>query len=128
MPTGLSVPINVNKGGGAKVQSEDTQIDKLVVLALQEGEDDNPFQDLGISQTILYRVNDDGAKFDAKTEIERVLKSFNGRIQIVDGIKISESETDPQTEEGELHVNFEYINLDTNEANEFSAPFRDLGE
>lgn len=128
MTTGLSIPMQVNKGGGAKIEPENTQLDKLVVLALQEGDDDNPFQDLGLSPSIIYRVNDDAAKFDAKDEIETVLKSFEGRLKIHDGVKIAEAENNPQTEEGELHVSFEYINLDVNEAREFAAPFEELGD
>jgi len=129
MPTGLSVPLTVNKGGGARVEPEETQLDKLVVLALQEGDDDNPFQNLGLNPSILYRVNDDGAKFDAREEITNILKTFRGRLKISDaGVVIRDSDNTPQTEEGELHVSFQYINLDINEIKEFAAPFEELGD
>lgn len=129
MATGLAVPVFVNKGGGAQRQKEETQLDKLVVLALQEGNDENPFQDLGLSPTFIYRINDEAAKYDAKNAIENILKSFENRLKLgPDGINIAENENETQTEEGELHVSFEYINLDINEAREFAAPFDELGD
>jgi|GEM_PF-5995390 len=129
MPIGLSVPVYVNKGGGAQMQKEENQLDKLVVLALQEGEDDNPFQELGLDPRIIYRVNDDAAKFDARDDIENILKSFKNRLELgPDGVVINKEDNTQQTEEGELHVSFEYINLDVNEAKEFAAPFEELGD
>jgi len=50
--TGLSIPMTVNKGGGAKIENSDAQLHKLILQALQEGDDDNPFQDLGIQPKI----------------------------------------------------------------------------
>lgn len=129
MYRGLSVPLTVNKGGGAKKESETSQLDKLVVLALQEGDDDNPFQDLGLSPRIIYNINDDAAKYDAKEEIERLLSSFRGRLQLSsDGIRIQSDQNTQQTQEGDSHVAFEYVNLDTNTPREFEAPFEELGD
>ena len=126
---GLSVPVTVNKGGGAKKQGSDTQLDKLIVLALQEGDDDNPFQDLGLSPNIIYRINDDISKYDVKEEIERVLTSFKGRMKLsAEGVQINELRNTLQTVEGESHVSFEYMNLDTHSPREFQAPFTELGD
>ena len=130
MPKGLAIPVSANKGGGALVEREENQLDKLVVSALQEGDDANPFQDVGLSPRVIFRINDDGAKFDAIDEIKRVLRSFGGRLKIGDaGIQIRDTGGgDIQGNEGESHVYFEYMNLDLNEAREFEAPFEDLGD
>ncbi len=125
MYKGLSIPLTVNKGGGAKKEPETSQLDKLVVLALQEGDDDNPFQDLGLSSSLIYKINDDVSKYEAKVEIERALSRFRGRLKLSnDGVVIDSRES----YDGESHVNFEYVNLDTNNLREFQAPFEELGD
>jgi len=128
MPRGLQVPLGVNKSGGAKIQDETTQLDKLVVLTLLEGGDDNPFQDLGLSPSILYRDNSDAAKFDAQTEIEQKLKSLESRMEITgDGVVIEEV-VDPENQnEYTSVVSFEFVNLDTNDVREFASAFTALG-
>jgi len=127
MPKGLSIPLTVNKGGGAKVEREEFQLSKLVILALLEGGDENPFQDIGLPPKIIYRINDEAAKYDAKFSIEQALKSFEGRLKLgKDGVQISET-VNPQTKEAELFVSFEWVDLDTDEEKEFSAKFTDLG-
>ena len=129
MYRGLSIPLTVNKGGGAKKESELTQLDKLIVLALQEGDDDNPFQKLGLSPKIIYRINDDISKYDSKIDIERILSSFRGRLQLGDdGVVIDSERNTPQIKEGDMNVSFEYINLDTDTARSFQAPFEELGD
>ena len=128
MPKGLSVPLRVSKGGGAAKEKEENQLDKLVVLALQEGGDMNPYQNLGLKPKIIFRINDDGAKFDIADDIKRVLKSFDGRLQIgPNGIEITEDKN-PQLEEGEANVSFEYVNLDINDAREFAELLTKLGD
>jgi len=130
MPKGLSMPLGVAKSGGAKIEKEETQLDKLVVLALEEGDDDNPFQDLGLKPRFIFRVNDEGSLFDVKSEIEDLLKrSLKNRLGLsADGVIISEIQNDPQNREGERNISFEYMNLDINEKRQFSAPLEELGE
>lgn len=125
---GLSIPLRVNKGGGAAKETEENQLDKLVVSALQEGGDENPFQDLGMKSRIIFRINDDAAKFDVVDDIKRILKAFEGRLELgPDGIVVTDI-LNPQTEEAESNVHFEYINLDINEAREFAEILTKLGD
>jgi hypothetical protein len=129
MPKGLAMPLGISKSGGAKVEKEESQLDKLVILALEEGEDDNPFQELGLPPRVVYRVNDTSSLFDVKSEIEDLLKrSFQGRLKLVsEGVVIEESKNDTN-KEGERNVSFEYINLDVNQEREFSSPLEELGD
>lgn len=125
---GLDVPVSVNKGGGASKSKEETQLDKLIILAVQEGGDDNPFQDLGLKPRIIYRINDETSKFDIAEDIMRVLESFKGRIKVSpDGIVVNQAENTTQTEEGVMNVSFEYINLETEEVNVFEDLVKNLG-
>lgn len=128
MAKGLSVPLRVSKGGGAAKEQEDSQLDKLVVLAMQEGGDNNPFQDLGMKPKIIFRINDDAAKFDVVDDIKRILKSFEGRVELGPNGIVVDEKSNPQLEEGESNVSFEYINLDINEAREFAELLTKLGD
>jgi len=129
MATGLKVPLVASKSGGAAIQDEETQLDKLVVLSLLEGGDDNPFQDIGLSPTVLYRDNSDSAKADMRTEIEQKLKSFRGRLQLTDeGIVIEEKQNPEAMNEYSSFVRFDYVNLDVNDAREFASAFSTLGD
>lgn len=128
MPKGLQVPLGVSKSGGAKIEDEARQLDKLVVLALLEGEDDNPFQNLGLSPSILYRDNSDASKFDAQTEITQKLETFKDRLKLTsEGVIIEEVLSPEDDNEYTTAVAFEYVNLDTDEVRSFSAPFIALG-
>jgi len=127
MQTGLSLPLRVNKGGGAKKDADGDQLHKLIILALQEGDDSNPFQDLGLDPKMVFRINDDASKFDIEEEILRVLKPLSGRMKILDpGIVLNPVYEGGQPE-AEMHVSFEYINLETGKSTEFSEPVRSLG-
>ena len=128
MPKGLQIPLGVSKSGGAKIEDESRQLDKLVVLALLEGGDDNPFQNLGLSPSILYRDNSDASKFDAQTEITQKLQGFKDRLKLSSaGVIIEEVLSPEDANEYTTAVSFEYINLDTDDVRTFSSPFRLLG-
>jgi len=129
MATGLKVPLTASRSGGASIQDEETQLDKLVVLSLLEGGDDNPFQDIGLSPTVLYRDNSDAAKADIQTEIEQKLKSFKGRLQLTEeGIVIEEKQNTEAPNEYSSYVRFDYVNLDVNDVREFASAFTTLGD
>lgn len=129
MATGLQVPLIASKSGGAPLQDDNTQLDKLVVLALLEGGDDNPFQELGLSPSILYRDNSDEAKFDVKNEVEQKLKAFKGRLSLTEtGVVISEKLNPESPNEYSSFVSFDYINMDVNDVREFASAFTELGD
>lgn len=121
------MPLRTNRGGGAKLDDGSSQLSKLIRSALLEGDDENPFQDIGLSARMVYRINDDASKFDLKDEIERVLSQFKGRMKIIgEGIVLKPVYSD-ETKEEEMHVYFEYIDLDQGVAEEFSEPMKKLG-
>lgn len=127
MTTGLSIPLQVNKGGGAKKDSGGSQLHKLIILALQEGDDENPFQDLGISAKMVYRINDDASKFDIEEELTRALKPLAGRMKILDPGIVLKPVYEERNKKEEMHVSFEYIDLETGKQEDFSEPTVSLG-
>ena len=119
MPTGLKVPVRVNKSGGAAIETnESEQLKKLILLALSEGGDLNPFQSLGISPDI-FSIKDAAFRGRAKRAVEDVLAKFEALITL--------NPTKPlvfdDSVEGEVTVTFEYIDLQTHKVNELTASF-----
>lgn len=82
MTTGLSFPVKVNKRGGAVVLKDTEQLKKLLILAFSENEDNNPFQDIGFSKKIIFAQTSTITFSDIKQEIERIIKTFDGRITL----------------------------------------------
>ena len=111
MAEGFSVPVRVNQGGGVKTEVGTDQLDKIIRLAFSAGDDDNPFQDLGISESIIFQVNDPSTHGVLRSRVRAILQKFADRIQLEPskGIQIRENAA------GEVNLSFDYIDLETNE-------------
>lgn len=116
MAKGLSIPVGVDKSGGASLEDDPLHLATILQQALQLGDDDNPFQNLGIDPQIIFAVNDPAAQARAKNSIERILRKYADRVRLDTTVPMSFSR------EGELlKCEFQYINLDTGEAETFSG-------
>jgi hypothetical protein len=115
MAIGLTSPVGVGKSGGAAVESGGDQLTKILRLALLPGEDDNPFQELGIPEKFVFAINDSGTAGLIRQTVRRILTKFADRVALRPGTTIQLS----QTAEGELQIQFEYIDLETNEPRMF---------
>jgi len=124
MASGLQIPINVNKRGGAQVTDEDDQLKKLLLVALRPCNSANPFQQLGISADVIFRVNDDMIESEAALEIKNIFDYFEER-------KRARLVSDPvfsRPRVGELQVDLEYINMENNRVNTLSLTLTGYGE
>lgn len=117
MAKGMAVPVGVDQSGGARLEDDPTHLETILRLALSPGEDDNPFQNLGLDERIIFSVNDPAARGVARASIQAILRKYNDRVEIDPNFPLSFS----VTEEGRLDVSFKYVNLDTNEVNDFRA-------
>lgn len=120
MATGLKIPVGVNRSGGAAIETDSrAELRKLLVLALSEGGDDNPFQNLGLSPNLVFQIKDAAFRSQAQREIERVIAQFPERVALLpdEGITFEEEV------EGEVTVNFKYIDLEFNTVEEFTKTF-----
>lgn len=116
MPTGLKIPVGVNKGGGAAVEkNEARQTLKLLELAFLPNDDKNPFQDVGLEEDLIFAVKNPSIRTRAQQKIEAVLAKFSDRVALRPGTSI-EFDT---SKEGEVEISFEYIDLLTNTRQEF---------
>lgn len=119
MPTGLKIPVGVDNRGRAAVetnQSKNTQ--KILTLAFQQGGDDNPFQQLGIDDRLIFSIKSASFRGKATQAVRRILSKFPELVRIVESTIAFDD-----TVEGELTMSFKYIDLLTNTEEEFSQGF-----
>jgi len=122
MPTGLKIPVRVSESGGAAIERDETeQNKKLLFLALQDGNDNNPFQELGIAKDSLFSVIDGASRGVASRAIRNVMKKFEDRIAFAPDKPIKFKVNG----DGEIEVSFEYVDLFTNTVEEFRTTFKD---
>jgi len=120
MPTGLKVPVGVNKSGGAAIEKNEVeQTKKLLFLAFGEDDDNNPFQRVGVPLGLLFKAKTPGLRAKIQRVAEGVLAKFVDRISLApdDPIKFEE------TTEGEIEMSFEYVDLSVNKVEEFRKKF-----
>ena len=123
MANGMKMPVKASKGGGTEFLRSSRQKAKIFRLALSVGDDKNPFQNLGISEDPIFEIEDSLAVSEIRIEIERILKKFEGSIEIKPGSELKFFRRD---DEG-IVVQFEWIDLDTNDVGEFQIPFSQPG-
>jgi len=120
MPTGLRMPVGVSKSGGAAVETnESNQTTKMLFLAFSEGEDNNPFQNLGIGGDLIFSIRNAAFRGRAQRAVERVIQRFSDRIALSPSQPIRFT----QTVENEVEISFEYVDLLTNKVEEFRSKF-----
>ena len=121
MPTGLQVPVGVNKSGGASiVTNESKQLRKMLILAFSEGGDKNPFQELGLDPGLIWSVNNVSFRGRATRALNVILAKFIDRVELSPNqpIRFEESEN-----EGEIIMSFEYVDKLTDKVEDFRLPF-----
>jgi len=120
MATGLKIPVGVNKSGGAAVETDLVkQKRKLLELAFSNGEDDNPFQDLGLDSSLIFAVKDEAFEARAIIEINRILGGFVELIRLAPDVPI----TFNREVEGETELGFQYVDLEVDRVEEFTKKF-----
>lgn len=120
MPTGLRIPVGVNKSGGAAVETNEAEQNrKLITLALSEGDDNNAFQKLGGFRELIFQIKNAGVRARAETRLRQILAKYSDRIQLSTDQPI-EFVTDNANE---IELRFSYIDLLTNRVQDFQQKF-----
>lgn len=117
MATGLRLPLGVDERGGAALEEGDDQLSKIISIALAPCGSDNPFQDLGINESIIFDLASPRTQARLKGRIERVFK----RLEAEKRAKIKSLRFD--FGDGELMAKITYINLESDEEKEFMKRF-----
>ena len=113
MGTGISVVFNVNKRGGFRKTTGDQWLMDLLAVALLDGYSYNPFQQVGISEGIIFENPDDEMWNDLKGQIEDIFERFEDS-----GLAKLSSRADNlqqyRTSEGQYGMKIFFINLEKN--------------
>jgi len=108
MPTGLRIPVGVDKRGRANVETDQSKNTlKILTLAFSEADDDNAFQDLGLKVALIFSKKDASFRGKALRAIQLILNKFP------ELVKLDESEPIQFKEdiEGEVEMSLVYIDL-----------------
>jgi hypothetical protein len=120
MATGLKIPVGVNQAGSAAIERDEVQhTDNMLVLALSTGGDDNPFQDLGLKKSLIFSIRNASFRAEAIQDIERILAKYSDRIALDPKNPLQFEDIN----DGEIEVSFGYVNIVTNEEQEFRERF-----
>lgn len=116
MPKGLGIPVFPSSSGGARIEADPVHTKTVLRLALSAEGDQNPFQLLGISEDMIFEINDPTVRGRARRAVENIIRKFNDRIA-----RDTSTPIDFQvTEAGRLSVSFRYIDLTTSSVNDFA--------
>lgn len=110
MTTGLSVPIGVTPSGRASIDTGDSHLAKIIALALSDVDSENPFKTLP-QLPLIFDINE-GSIVNPIVR-HRVISLFQ-RLESEERAKLVEESLAFSNVEGELVVEFNYINLKLN--------------
>lgn len=117
MAMGLKIPVGVDQRGRAAVEkNESVNTNKILKLAFAEGNDNNPFQQLGVDKRLIFSVKNAAFNARALRAVQVVLAKFAELVRLVES-----SVNYDETIEGELKLSFNYIDLQTNKEEQFIA-------
>jgi hypothetical protein len=121
MTTGLKIPVGVGTSGGAAIERDDgQQMLKILMLALSAGDDNNAFQSLGRELNgLVFNLKNPTFQARAKVIIQRVLAKFSERVSLAPSSDFQFVDT----AEGEVELQFEYVDLQTGRVQEFRKKF-----
>ena len=109
MPSsGIKIPFQRNSRGLTATDSGDSYLAGLILVALNDCDSANPFQDLGIGENV-FSIQDSAARSKIAGRISNVFDEFK-RLEMAElsrsGIKFSD-------QDGETIVNVDYISLES---------------
>lgn len=76
MPTGFALPLSVDGLGRAQIVSGSEQLAKLLIVALQPCPSENSFQQLGLSEHVIFSINAPNIRAQLNREVANIFKSF----------------------------------------------------
>lgn len=120
MPTGLRIPVGVDLSGGAAIETNSAaQNKKLLLLALSEGGDNNPFQNLGGFTELVFQIKEPSVRAKAEKRLRNIMLKFSDRMQLAQDSDIEFN----MSESNQVTVSFSYVDLLTNTVEEFQNTF-----
>lgn len=122
MAKGLALPVGVNSRGGSRTTEGDDQAKKVIAVALDEDDNDNPFQQNdGLGSSMIFSINDPSVRAKIMNRLVKAFSEFEKLDLyklVVESVKWQED-----VENQELGLKFNWINLETDEVKDFEKRF-----
>lgn len=121
MATGLDLPVRVDATGRTVRAFGDTQAQKIIMLALGDDENENAFQqDVSLGTGQVFSISDPTFRARTLSKLHRIFARFQQRkkFSLVQG-SVKWTKGKP----GETVLEFDYINLETDEREHFARKF-----
>ena len=122
---GIALP-SKEINGRFKIVGGDDYVDQLVSTMLGDGDSDNPFQDLGLGEFMIFAINSESIDGEIKKRVERGFASLK-KDQLAQLQKGSRSLKFVQNG-GDRVMYLEYQNLETGERRSIEVPLPPAGE
>lgn len=121
MAQGIKLPLQT-KNGRLQLLSGDEYIEQLIFTALGDNESENPFQDIGLGEFMIFGINDSYTEGEIRTRVEQIFDLLEG-----DQLARLDSEDKALTftrkkGTGQLVMLLSYTNLETQEQREIEVP------
>lgn len=116
---GLDIPIGVNKHGATKTVTRDDNDRKIISTALSDNNNDHAFQqDPGLGADMIFGVNTDAIRGIIIQRLRDVFADFErqNRYSLREDTAVW-----TESDEGDLILDFDYFNIETDEAKHFSG-------
>jgi hypothetical protein len=123
MPTGLKIPMGVNSGGGLATVDGDDNDAKIIKLTLSDGENENAFQqDITLGIDMIFDILDPIVRSKITIRIVRAFEKLQSqkRFKL---LKNTINWDESSSAQGELTLNFRYLNLESDEEKEYEQKF-----
>jgi hypothetical protein len=121
MANGFSMPLRANASGGMAMATGEENNNKIIRIALADGDNDNAYQqNVTLDQALIFNLTDPAMRARAEGRIETIFAKFeaDNRFKLLaDTMEWSENS-------GEMKLNFRYLDLESDQEATFSQGFR----
>lgn len=122
MPTGLAMPVGVNRSGGARLSSGDENDDKIIRLALGDDANENAFQqNIGVGGDMVFGIADELLQSSIMRRVFDVFKRFEAQRRYRLQPNTITWSRDSETQE--LILQFKYVALESDREQLFRENF-----
>lgn len=123
MARGIKSPIET-KNGRMVLLGEDDYIEQLVFTGLGDGDSENPFQDVGLGEFMIFAINNDQTDGEIRERIVAVFAELEAdqlaRLEDPSTSIIFKDDTGETGQERSAEI--EYINMETQERRSLEVP------
>tara|TARA_Y100000034_G_scaffold131943_1_gene193761 strand:- start:1665 stop:2066 length:402 start_codon:yes stop_codon:yes gene_type:complete len=114
---GIALPVKI-VNGRYRLVADDAYIQQLMTVAFGDCSSDNPFEDLGLGEAMIFGINDSMTEGEILARVKLIMDDFeeNGLAKLI----VSEPPTF-EKDDGDLHMLLPYMNLETQERGQLDA-------